>query len=143
MKNKFPSYRIFSSIGLILILSTMYSNIFWVRYIFGSLGVLLELVSLILLVKELCSKNKSSQESVQNEEVNININSKRLRYVLLSLFSSILSFVSIFVLFLFFSVEKIEMWRIYLIAIAIVQAVVIIFSSVEVFCCLNKRIGDN
>jgi hypothetical protein len=64
MKNKFPSYRMFSSIGLLLILSTMSSNIFWVRFIFGSLGVLLELVSLILIVKELCNKNKSSQESV-------------------------------------------------------------------------------
>jgi len=144
MKKSFTYSSIFISSGVLTFLIAGSLDAFWAKVTLGILGTLMGFVGLFLLIKEPLDKKKSGKVSLQNNEKSIYIKVKKISSLILPLFSSMLSLVSILVLFLFFSIDKIEMWKVYLIAIAIVQAVIMIISSVKVVRYLNKKTtGDN
>lgn len=141
---KLLSYHVFYIvIGVFLVNSGTSTGSYLAKIILNSLGFLLLLVGLVLMLNTFRNKGKPDQGDIQNVGMMDFISGNKLGYILMSLFGSILSLISILLLLLFFSVEKIEMWRVFLIGIAIVQAVIMIISSVGVFRYFNRKTGDN
>lgn len=142
MKKFFFKPELFLTVGLIMILPSYFTDIFWIKVTLVPIGLIMILIFAFLSVKGILNEKKLGKDNEQ-KDASIRINVKTLGYILMSLFSSMLALVFIFVLFMFFSIEKIEMWRIYLILIAIVYAVLMIISTIALFRYLYKKTGVN